>query len=267
VAAVNRTLRVGTWNLHEGVPAAEVGSWGCLQDRPDAATNAKTLGPTTLAIVDRINKLKMDVVGFQEVRFDQGVAADLHAVQTQTPLSYVAHFSLSPSSFFSGARAGVAIASRYPLSDVKQIKLPNPNLRRSASGQQISSHDKGLLTVQADVHGRAVTLASLHMLPFHIFDRSADDAAFSTIWRQLVIELTALSQLPLIVCGDFNTPKRDFVSDPQSLQLHSAVDGRPTYNNAAIDDILYSSEFSASAVDTLPNFSDHAFCIGDLELT
>ncbi len=174
---------------------------------------------------------------------------------------------MSPSSFFSGACAGVAIASRYPLSNVKEITLPNPNLRSSASGQQFSSHDKGLLMVQADVDGRTVMLASLHMLPFHIFDRSADDAAFSAIWQQLVDELMAFSPLPLIVCGDFNTPKRDFISCPHSLELHSAVGGRPTYNDAAIDDILYSSQFSAGAVKTLPNFSDHAFCVGDLELT
>lgn len=166
-----------------------------------------------------------------------------------------------------GACAGVAIASRYPLSDVRQIKLPNPNLHKSTSGQQISSHDKGLLTVRADVMGRPVTLASLHMLPFHIFERSADDAAFTTIWQQLSFELSALSQLPLIVCGDFNTPRGDFISGPQRLELRSAIDGRPTYNDAAIDDILYSSQFSAGAVETLSNFSDHAFCVGDLELT
>lgn len=267
MAAVSRSLRVGTWNLHEGVPAAEVGSWGRIHDRPETAANAATLERTTVTIVQRINELDMDIVGFQEVRFDQGIAADLDAVARETSLSHVETFALSPSSFFSGACAGVAIASRYPLKDVKRTMLPNPNLHRSASGQQISSHDKGLLTVQADVGGRPVTLASLHMLPFHIFERSADDVAFTTIWQQLVRELTALSQLPLIVCGDFNTPKRDFVLSPKNLKLRSAIGNRPTYNNAAIDDILYSSQFSAGDVKTHPNFSDHAFCVGELELT
>jgi endonuclease/exonuclease/phosphatase family metal-dependent hydrolase len=266
MATVNRRLKVGTWNLHEGVPADEVGSWGRLQDRPEVAANAATLRETTQTIVRRINELRMDIVGFQEVRFDQGIAADLDAVARYTGLSYVETFALSPSSFFSGACAGIAIASRYPLTDVQKIKLPNPNLSRSASGQQISSHDKGLLSVRVDVAGRPVTLASLHMLPFHIFERSADDVAFTTIWQRLSGELARLAQFPLIVCGDFNTPKRDFISSSQSLKLSSAVGDRPTYNDAAIDDILYSSQFSASAVKTLPNFSDHAFCIGELEL-
>jgi endonuclease/exonuclease/phosphatase family metal-dependent hydrolase len=267
MAAVNRTLRVGTWNLHEGVPADEVGSWGRLRDRPGTAANAATLQRTTTTIVQLINELDMDIVGFQEVRFDQDFAADIVAVARDTALRYVATFSLSPSSFFSGACAGVAIASKYPLTEIRKTKLPNPNLRKSASGEQISSHDKGLLSVRADVQGRQVTLASLHMLPFHIFERSADDAAFATIWRRLAFELESLSRLPLIVCGDFNTPKRDFISAPETLALRSAIDGRPTYNDAAIDDILYSSQFSAGAVKTLGNFSDHAFCVGDLELT
>ncbi len=77
---MNRSLRVGTWNLHEGVPVDEVGTWGRLHDRPEAAANAKMLERTTLAIVERINQHDLDVVGFQEVRFDQD-RADLAAVE------------------------------------------------------------------------------------------------------------------------------------------------------------------------------------------
>jgi endonuclease/exonuclease/phosphatase family metal-dependent hydrolase len=267
VAALNRTIRVGTWNLHEGVPAEEFGSWGRLSDRPEAQSSENILRKTAHSIVDLVNELELDIVGFQEVRFDGGRSPDMEVVAAETALQNTALFPLSPSSFFQGSRAGVAIASRYPLTEVRTTKLPNPNLEKSASGQQISSHDKGLLSARVEVLGRPVSVASLHMLPFHIFERSADDLAFREIWRQLTTELASLSGRPLVVCGDFNTSKRDLALHNGPVELFSAVGDRSTYNGAAVDDILYSADFSPGAVSTFGNFSDHAFCVGELKLT
>lgn len=242
-------LRVASWNLHEGLPDGEDGS------APPADTSAE--------IVRLLVETRADVVGFQEVDLDgDGESAILEAVRRRTPLTYLAVHRLSESSFFPGHFAGVAIASRYPLADVRRTLLPNPRLTISLGGVEIGSHDKGYIAATIMAPGGPMNVVSLHAVPFHIFGRAAGETAFRDVWSALVSGLQPLAVRPLVVCGDFNTADRLVFRD-EALDLGTAIEGRPTYRDLALDDILYTPDLQAKNVRIFDNFSDHALCLAE----
>lgn len=218
-------------------------------------------------VVDLINQRQIDVVCFQEVDYTPtGESSILNAVAKGTCLHHTATHMLSPSSFFTGMSTGVAIASRLPLHDVKRTMLPNPGLTTRVKSGVISSHDKGHVSAKVDFWGSEVSIVSLHALPFHVFGHEAADPRFGDVWTTLAAGLTNPQNTPTVVCGDFNTPQRELVLTDSAPAFTSAVENRPTFENLALDDILYSSHFARKRIEVVPNFSDHGACVADLEL-
>lgn len=250
---VKNVVRVATWNLHEGLPA---------QARIGSISSEVCDEITTLT-----EKNSIDVLALQEVDFDQGRRSELlETITSGTALKYSAAFPISESSFFEGRNAGIAVASRFPLSGVASVMLPNPQLCVDGRGGFMRSHDKGFLSAKVDADGFDVTVVALHALPFHIFRREAAAPEFRYVWKQLAHDIESLDAGPLIVCGDFNTPRRDLVLAELRAELARAVGDRPTFEDFAYDDILYTGDdFIQLSVEVVKNFSDHALCIAELE--
>lgn len=250
MAAVAPTLRVASWNLHEGLPA----------DADGSAPTADTSGEVAAFLLDN----GVDIVGFQELDLDEnGNSGILRRVVEQTPLRYTAVHRLSESSFFPGRFTGVALASRHPLTAVERRFLPNPHLSVGLGDTVIHSHDKGFVAATVLAPGAPLNAMSLHAVPFHLFRREADDRAFSAVWLTLTASLRTLARRPLVVCGDFNTENRRLVLGDGSPQLGAAMAGRATYRNLGLDDILHSPQLATESVKVLSNFSDHALCLAE----
>lgn len=249
-AVTPSTLRVASWNLHEGLPADEDGT----SPSPDTSHEVAAL----------LRDNGVDLVGFQELDLDtNGESVTLRRVVEQTALRHTVVQRLSESSFFSGRFAGVALASRYPLTDVTRHLLPNPQLSVGSGGKVLRSHDKGLLAATVQAPGASFNAVSVHTLPFHFFRREADDHAFSGMWSALATSLQSLTGLPLVVCGDFNTEKRDLILAAESLHLDASMTGHKTYRDLGLDDILHSPHFTLACVEALANFSDHRLCVAE----
>ncbi|RJL32488.1 endonuclease/exonuclease/phosphatase family protein [Bailinhaonella thermotolerans] len=248
MAAVTGTLRVATWNLHEALPAREPAP-------PDVRE----------AVAGLLTELRIDLAGLQEVDFGpDGASPTLDAIAGSTELRHVAAYDVSESSFHPGRRAGLAIVSRYPLSGVERHRFANPDLTAYVGGNEIGSHDKGFLAATARTPGGEVTAVTLHTLPFYLFGREAGDPEFQGMWRQLSEELRRLAKRPLVVCGDFNTPRRDLLAAAGAPELTRTTGAEPTYRETAADDILYSGGFTAARSGLVANFSDHALCFAEL---
>ena len=251
MAAMTNTLRVASWNVREGVPLAEE-----LSQREVRAE-----------VVDLLLSYKVDIAALQEVDFDdRSQSFILSTIINETKLSYSVSNVLSESSFSANGRAGVAIASKFPLVNVRRRNFHNPNLSANLNGNTIQTHDKGWISATAIFAGLEISALSLHAFPFHLFGRKAHEEVFRPLWSELSTELQHLAKEPLIACGDFNTPRRDLVSVGDGPALERAVIDRPTYGDQAFDDVLYTEDFYLMSVNVVNNFSDHRMCFAEFAI-
>jgi endonuclease/exonuclease/phosphatase family metal-dependent hydrolase len=250
MAAMTEKLRVATWNVREGVPADSHMGKSVRED-----------------VIDLLRSYNVDLIGLQEVDFDGDLRSSvLEVVHAETPLAYSAQNVLSDSSFYPSARAGVALASRFPLRNIEVKHFRNPRLYTELNGDPIRSYDKGLVSATVVLGGGEFSAVSLHVFPFHLFGRDADDLGFRLFWSDLSAELAHFASRPLVALGDFNTPRRELVLAPARLTLKSAIIGKPTYKDKAFDDVLYTEDFELRRIDVLDNFSDHRLCIAEFTL-
>lgn len=251
MATVTRYLRVGTWNIHEGIPVGGQSFDKKAQEE----------------LVDLISQEQIDVLCLQEVDFDHcGHSRVLDTICSKTNLKFIAKSILSESSFFPSESAGVAIASRFPLKNSRERGLKNPRLVGELDGTSITTFDKGLVSAVVAAPDMSFRIASLHAFPFHLFGRYAGDQNFKFIWLDLASEISKLANYPLVVCGDFNATQRYLVLGSTEVALARVIGDVPTYKDKAYDDILISSYFHAQSSWTIENFSDHRLCLADLRL-
>lgn len=237
-------IRAGTWNIREGVPADG------RHDSPHAE------------LIDALRQADLDVLALQEVPFEGDNQSDLlGSIARKTDLRYVSGFPLSPSTFYPDKRSGVAIASRGPHTVISQVLLPNPRLRSNHTGRRWTSWDKGMITVRLEIGGLTLGMSSLHGYPFHEFGRRAEEQVFGRIWHELANVINQISDGVVVVAGDFNTERRDLITEPVVRHsLISSIDGITTHAGRSVDDILHDTHLARRRIQVLPNFSDHAFC-------
>jgi len=151
-----------------------------------------------------------------------------------------------------------------PHSVVNRLRLPNPHLRIARQQKLWKTWDKGLITINFDLTGMELWVASVHCYPFHEFGRRPEDPEFDSIWRTLA---DAVNHIPgaAIVAGDFNTDSRTLFTRLllDRSRLVSSFEGIATHGERSVDDILYDSKLTRNNSRVTPNFSDHAFCQAD----
>ena len=150
--------------------------------------------------------------------------------------------------------SGLALVSRFPLESVTRTFFPNPCLRLD----RLRSFDKGVMTAAITVGGHSVSVAGVHLFPFHRFGRRAEEDDFTPIWDLLGNEIAKQAKGPVFVAGDLNTRRRDLIP-PHIVALDPAV-------RTGVDDILYGAGARLISVSTVPGFSDHPLCVAEFEL-
>jgi endonuclease/exonuclease/phosphatase family metal-dependent hydrolase len=247
------TVKVATWNLREGVAHHDRN-----RDRRRPAAE----------MVRMVADHDPGVLMVQEVCFDRnGRSQMLERMSAATNLSYVVSSVLSPSAYSPHHQSGVAVLSAFPIISSTPFVLPNPGLTARRGDRAIRSYDKGMLTCRVDLSGAVIRIASLHLFPFHRFERAAGEPAFRPVWQAIARQLSDDSDTPLIVAGDFNTSRRDLLLAEASHTLLRAVGDTPTHGGEPIDDILYSQNLTLVApIAVVENFSDHQFCVAEFVL-
>ena len=252
----SRSLRVATWNVHEGLP----------RGRHDRGANSGADVGRFDEIVSLLNEQAVDVVALQELDVDEdGTSMVMEAIRTRTALNFGALEPLSPSPFGNRHQAGIGIAGRFPLTDVRCGTLPNPqeSMRDDLGSQEL--FDKGWISAALRVASGELAFMSIHAFPFHRFGTSAEDPRFVEVWARLASEIDDPSQEAFIAAGDFNTPDRGLILERSQRPLASTFSGIPTHNGKPVDDILISTSLQpSSAPVALDNFSDHQLCIVDI---
>lgn len=242
------SIRVVSWNIHEGVPVV-----------------SRAADPVSeMATVLR----DADLAALQEVALNSDAKFGAFAsIAAGTSLEYHLSFPMSESAMFADRRMGVVLLSKWPLRDARLIKLPNPHLSIKSEGRVLESHDKGLLAARLAINGCDVWFATAHGFPFYLFQRDPREASFVEIWEQFAEALDSLGSLPLLVGADFNTEHRDLLTGRLVRAMSRSIIGTPTYRGIESDDIIFSAEFSLRKARVVPNFSDHDLCACDFDFT
>lgn len=240
---MKHVIRVGTWNIHEGIPATD---------------SDREAGDELIA---QLSESALDILALQEVPFDRaGNSPFLQRIAARSELRHVSGFPLSQASHHPGFRSGVAIASRLPHTVENRLLLPNPRLRSVRGGEIWRSWDKGLIIAKIDFPEAPIRLASIHCYPFHDFGRRASDRKFERIWHELA---DAVSRIPgpVILAGDFNTERRELITrNLNQIDLIPVFSGVDTHDGRSVDDILHDATMTHQSSKAIQNFSDHALC-------
>ncbi|MFC4112273.1 endonuclease/exonuclease/phosphatase family protein [Nonomuraea zeae] len=236
------TIRVGAWNVHEGV--AEHG---------DVAGEC----------VERVLDERIDLLALQEVPFpaDRGLSPLLARLAERTRLRHHARNVLSPAWLVPGMLSGVAVASRFPIETTADTVLPNPRLESGG----LRSFDKGAVTAVVKAAGQVVAMTSVHMPPFHRFGERADNPELGYIWDSLARHLEPKEGELTVIGGDFNTPHRGLLLERIEAELESSVSA-PTHKGKAVDDIVHSASVKRLSARIVRTFSDHCLCVVELGL-
>jgi endonuclease/exonuclease/phosphatase family metal-dependent hydrolase len=168
-AQSNSTIRVMTWNIHHGEG---------MDKRVDIERIAKL-----------IRQEGADVVALQEV--DKGVdrtqRRDLSAeIAALTHMSVV----FSNNYAFQGGEYGNAILSRYPVLSTENLHYQKVN----------ETEQRGLLKAVLDVNGIHIAVFNTHL------DHRRPDAARWSNVSEIENAVSPCGSMPVIVCGDFNSP-------------------------------------------------------------
>jgi endonuclease/exonuclease/phosphatase family metal-dependent hydrolase len=243
-------VRFASWNLHEGLP--------------DGVEEGEIPQHVHDEIAGLIHDQQIDILAVQELDFGPTQTSTIMATLLRyTELRHQAVYRLSESSFHPGRSTGIGIASRYPLTSIEKIILPNPELSKQTKKRTLFSHDKGILSAISQVPGGPVVVMSAHALPFHVFDEDAANPTFHNVWSRFAYTVDSAPPFPKVVCGDFNTPNRDLLLGQNHLPLSRAIGDRPTFRDLALDDILYSRDLVSRHTSVVSNFSDHAMCVAE----
>lgn len=244
---------VATWNIHGGLPA-DVGT--------------RTVGDS----LELLDKLRPDVVAFQEVEFDglDGPVTEPSArFVTAAGLAHSTSFPQSPSHHTPGRMLGVTIASRWQVDPIGRVPLPNPRFEAwDGDHKLIRSHDKGLLMASVDLGPCPLVVGCVHVTPFHRFNRSAHEPGLAQIWTTIARAADEAPAGPLIVAGDFNTEDRALLIDRvRNQRLRSAAQGIPSRpTGESHDDLLYNDRLATGEVHHGETFSDHHIIVAEFKL-
>lgn len=174
---IQRNLVMLTYNIHHGAP-----------DKSDEV-NLENIATV-------IKKSKAELVALQEV--DVNVPRSNYVNQVEVLANILGMYSyFSKSIDYNGGEYGVAILSKYPMSNTRNELLPMPS-----KGEQRSI---ALATIHLD-DGNLIEFASTH-LDLNKENRLAQTAFLNTLSKQL--------NKPLFIGGDYNAQPHS----PEMIQL------------------------------------------------
>ncbi|SIQ99263.1 Metal-dependent hydrolase, endonuclease/exonuclease/phosphatase family [Pontibacter lucknowensis] len=163
-------LRIMSYNIHHANPPGEKG----VIDLE--------------AIAGVIRSEEPDLVALQEVDVHIPRSGNVHQAEALAAMLGM-HFYFAKAIDFGGGEYGVAILSRYPLSDTRKVELPKEDSPK-AEGRVLA-----VATVQLP-GGQRIRFGSTHL--------DIQSSANRQQQVQTIIAVAAADQLPFILAGDLN---------------------------------------------------------------
>lgn len=212
-------------------------------------------------IVRIANEEQLDILCFQEIITTESFHY-IDKILAETELKYTATLELSPCNTLKDARCGIAILSKYPLTEGAKELFTNPMLAKTtSSGNTYYTFDKGYQTVTVELGEKKITLLNHHNFPFRRFNSTPE--ANPAVFAEFDSKIAALT--PDIVAGDFNAEA--FLGLMPYLSDHyvKTIDEGTTDDGKKFDNILV-KKGTATSAKLVKSFSDHYMVVAEIEL-
>lgn len=211
-------------------------------------------------LIEIINKENIDVLCLQEVITTERIKY-IDQIKETTNLKYSESFELSPCNLVKDTDCGLAILSKYPLSNTKKQIFTNPKLAKTtSSGNTYYTYDKGWLLTTLTLNNESKTILTHHGFPYRRFNSTPEANPNIFLEFDEVIKNNNVD----IITGDFNADnfeelmpytKENYI---RTINTITTVDGKKFDDILIKNDIKYNTEIKKSV-------SDHYMVITTIE--
>lgn len=211
-------------------------------------------------LIEIINKENIDVLCLQEVITTERIKY-IDQIKESTNLKYSESFELSPCNLVKDTDCGLAILSKYPLSNTQKQIFTNPKLAKTtSSGNTYYTYDKGCLYTTIKLKEEKITILTHHGFPYRRFNSTPE--ANPNIFLEFD-EIVKNNNIDVIT-GDFNADnfeelmlytKENYI---RTINNITTVDGKKFDDILIKNDIKYNTEIKKSV-------SDHYMVITTIE--
>ena len=212
--------------------------------------------------IEIINSEQIDIVCFQEIITNEEVAY-IENIMKNTELNYKEIIELSPCNLVKGTDCGLAILSKYPITNMESGLFKNPKLSKTtSSGNTYYTYDKGYLMIEVVVNGEKIKVLTHHGFPFRRFNSTPE--ANPKVFKEFDSIIKKFE--PTVVTGDFNAERFYEMMDYTRENYQKGFDEVTTVDNMKFDNILTLNEKSMINQKTRKTLSDHFMLIADIKL-
>ena len=216
----------------------KIATWNIGQDLKNNQINKDSYK----YIKEQIEENEIDIIAFQEAITESDNLEPLaNYISENTKLKYNEQISLSPSDINENDKMGVAICSRFKISNNEKYILENPNLIYKKT-------DTG------------------HCLPFHIFGETPLN--YKKIYEKLEDKILNIieDKKKVILLGDFNYTYIFELFLNLKDKMKCVYEDKNTRKDKQIDYILTTKNIKHNNYKIIETRFDHKLCVAELTI-
>ena len=212
-------------------------------------------------MVKIINDENIDIICFQEIITTERINY-ISRIMEKTDLNYEIHYEISPCHIIENTDCGIAILSRYPITNSIRKLFTNPMLSKTtSSGKTYYTFDKGLLIATINVDNKLVNVLTHHGFPYRRFNSTPEDN------KNVFVEFDNYIEEfnPDIITGDFNSENYIDMMNYTKGSYTKTVDEVTTDDGRKFDNILLKNGINYTS-KVIPSLSDHFIVVSEIDL-
>ena len=212
-------------------------------------------------LVKTINDEEIDIICFQEIITTERINY-INRIIEKTKLKYEDHFELSPCHIIENTDCGIAILSKYPITNgIKQL-FTNPMLAKTtSSGKTYYTFDKGFMVSTININGKPTSVLTNIGFPYRRFNSTPEE--HKDIFLEFDNYIKELN--PDVITGDFNAEYFIEMMPYTKGKYIKTIDEETTDDGKKFDNILLKngSIYSSKVIKSL---SDHYIVVSEIDL-
>lgn len=211
-------------------------------------------------IIKNINEENIDIICFQEIITTESIKY-IKQIIDNTNLKYEEHFELSPCHVVKDTECGIAILSKYPISEIKKELFTNPMLSKTtSSGNNYYSFDKGYLMVNININNNTIKILTHHGFPYRRFNTTPEE--HKNVFEEFDNIIKNIN--PDVVTGDFNAERFIDMMPYTNENYIKTVNAITKTDGMKFDDILIKEgeKYNSYIIKSL---SDHFLLVSEID--